>query len=154
VGDTGPAGQVCTQTETVTPGSVIADQLNTALNTGSNKLVTADEINELVSALLNQAITQVVGGIGNGLKGLSEHDTSNGGKVFTEQMAADSTRSSKTPTVDYFGNAQDTSGSNPDLYKSAVNSQGSTQTTQPGNNPVSNPTSPTGTNGPGPIRTP
>jgi len=91
--------------ETVTPGSVIADQLNTALNTGSNKLVTADEINEIVSALLNQVVSQVVGGIGNGLRGLSQSSASNSGQSLTSQLSS----GSKTNTTDYFGNAQDTS---------------------------------------------
>jgi hypothetical protein len=91
--------------ETVTPGSVIADQLNTSLNTGTNKLVTADELNEIVGALLNQVVSQVVGGVGNGLRGLSQPNTSSGGTTFTSQLSGGTAAS----TVDYFGNAQDTS---------------------------------------------
>jgi hypothetical protein len=88
--------------ETLTPGSVISDQLNNVLNTGNNKLAAADEINEIVSALLNQLINHVVGGIGSGLRGLSGSD-SNDSQSFTSQLL------NNNSLVDYFGNTQDTS---------------------------------------------
>lgn len=77
-----------------TPGSVIETSLNNVLKTGNDKLVVADEINEIVSALLNQLVLGVVGGIGKGLRSLS---------------VPSSTKDSKV--VDYFGNEQDTSKS-------------------------------------------
>lgn len=69
--------RTCLETETATPGSVIQSQLNKTLGLGSDKLAVADELNEIVSALLNQLVNQVVGGIGKGLRGLSEKDTKN-----------------------------------------------------------------------------
>jgi len=58
------------------PGRVIADQLNKALGAGQDSLVQADEINELVSALLGQLANQALTGAA-GLLGLS------GGTGFT-----------------------------------------------------------------------
>ena len=52
-----------------TPGSIIEDQLANTLGTGIRQLELADEFNEIVSALVGQLITQVVGG--TGLSGLS-----------------------------------------------------------------------------------
>lgn len=52
-----------------TPGRVIADQLNKALGAGQDALIEADEINELIGALLNQLTMQALQGI-NGLLGL------------------------------------------------------------------------------------
>lgn len=43
-----------------TPGDVIADQLNKALGAGQDELIAADEINELISALLSQLVQQVL----------------------------------------------------------------------------------------------
>lgn len=54
-----------------TPGNVIAEQLNFTLTGGQRSLIEADEINELIGALLNQLVLQVMEGI-NGLLGLSE----------------------------------------------------------------------------------
>ena len=91
--------------ETVTPGSVIQGQLDKVLGSGGDKLVAADEINEIVSALLNQLVSRVVGGIGSGLRGASSPDSSSGGQTFTNQLS----NSSQKTTTDYFGNTQDTS---------------------------------------------
>ncbi len=43
----------------VTPGDVISTQLNKQLGAGTDTLVTADEINEIISALLQQLVSQV-----------------------------------------------------------------------------------------------
>ena len=73
--------------ETVTPGSVISDQLNKQLGLGQDKLAVADEINEIVSALLNKLVSSVIGGIGSGLRGLSNPDsTQTGSPTFTSQL--------------------------------------------------------------------
>ena len=53
-----------------TPGPVIAESLNKALGAGQDSLIQADEINEIVGALLSQLATQVLGGAG-GLLGVS-----------------------------------------------------------------------------------
>jgi hypothetical protein len=71
-GDSG--GQQCTISK---PGRVIADQLNKALGAGQDALIEADEINELIAALLGQLANKALTGI-NGLLGLS------GGTGFTE----------------------------------------------------------------------
>ncbi len=53
-----------------TPGRVIAEQLNNTLDTGRQQLVAADEINEVISALLGQIANQALIGAA-GLLGLS-----------------------------------------------------------------------------------
>ena len=65
-GQPSQGGQNCRIT---TPGRVIADQLNRALGAGQDALIEADEINELIGALLNQLVMQAMQGI-NGLLGL------------------------------------------------------------------------------------
>jgi hypothetical protein len=93
----------CLKEETVTPGSVIETKLNEVLNIGNDKLAVADEINELVSALLNQLITKIVGG-GGSLRSLSSPDPSNNYKIFTNLLAS----STASTIEDYFGNKQNT----------------------------------------------
>ena len=92
----------CISEKTSTPGSVISDQLNKQLGLGQDKLVVADEINEIVSALLNKLVSSVVGGIGKGLRSLSKPDATTGNQVFSEQLSTVET------TVDYFGSSQNT----------------------------------------------
>jgi hypothetical protein len=65
-GDSG--GQQCSISK---PGRIIADQLNKALGAGQDALIQADEINELISALLGQLANQALTGVA-GLLGLSE----------------------------------------------------------------------------------
>jgi len=50
-----------------TPGKVIADQLNNSLSAGTDSLVAADEINELIGALLSALVNKVFGS--GGLRG-------------------------------------------------------------------------------------
>ena len=45
----------------VTPGSVIQDQLNSTLNLGKNRLVLADKFDQVVEALVNQLIQTAIG---------------------------------------------------------------------------------------------
>lgn len=106
----GPEGRdsdgVCIgRAEIATPGSVIETKLNEVLNVGNNKLAAADEINEIVSALLNQLISRVVGGIGSGLRGLSGSGGTSNTQPFTNQLS----NSTAAGMVDYFGNTTDTS---------------------------------------------
>ncbi len=54
-----------------TPGQVISEALTFQLSTGPRSLIEADEINELIGALLNQLVLAAMEGI-NGLLGLSE----------------------------------------------------------------------------------
>jgi len=104
-----PPGQMgpppCTKEVTNTPGSVIQTQLNKVLGSGGDKLAVADEINEIVAALLNQLVSRVVGGIGNGLRGSSNPSPTESNQSFADLMS----KSSAGGTTDYFGNSQDTS---------------------------------------------
>ncbi|XKT75293.1 MAG: hypothetical protein ACJKSS_00685 [Patescibacteria group bacterium UBA2103] len=59
----------------LTPGDTIQNQLNESLGIGRDRLVVADDINEIIGALMNQLVSQAIGGAG-GLLGLS---TSGGG---------------------------------------------------------------------------
>ncbi|MBU1046327.1 hypothetical protein KKH36_00930 [Patescibacteria group bacterium] len=56
-----PYSKNCT---TQTPGSVIATQLNNNLDSGREALITADEINEIIGALLTQLIKGVMSSTG------------------------------------------------------------------------------------------
>jgi hypothetical protein len=96
--------RVCLEPEISTPGTVIETSLNNALNLGNQKLVVANEFNEIVSALLNQLVTQVVGGGLRGLRGLSRPDSASNNTVFTNQLS-----STTNPLTDYFGNPQNNS---------------------------------------------
>ena len=78
----------CAKEKVNTPGGVISEQLNKTLGLGGDKLAVADEINEIVSALLNQLTGKIIGGIGKGLRGLSKPDSSNENKIFNEQLSS------------------------------------------------------------------
>lgn len=60
----------------VTPGSVIQDQINRTLGLSYDRIVVADEINELFGALLSQLVNKTLSSAG-GLLGLSDR---NGGQ--------------------------------------------------------------------------
>jgi hypothetical protein len=92
----------CIEEETVTPGSVISDQLNKQLGMGNEKLAVADEFNEIIGSLLTQLISKVLGEVGLG--GSSKADPSNNNKILTDQLAS----STGQTTTDYFDNPQDT----------------------------------------------
>ncbi|MDO8619871.1 MAG: hypothetical protein Q7R64_00810, partial [bacterium] len=61
-----------------TPGSIIEGQTTGALATTFHELELADEIDEVVGALINQLLVQVMSA-GGGLLGASKGDSSNGG---------------------------------------------------------------------------
>jgi hypothetical protein len=88
--------------ETVTPGSVISNKLNSVLGQSEGRLQMADEINEMISALISQLTEKLVGAATQGLRGLSKPDSTGGG-TFTNQLSTDNT------STDYFGNNPDTS---------------------------------------------
>ena len=67
----------------VTPGNVIQNSLNSALNIPNGRLVIADEINELVGALFSQLASKVLSGVG-GLLGLTGGGGSSGGDYFDQ----------------------------------------------------------------------
>ncbi|MEQ1500186.1 MAG: hypothetical protein ABL917_02315 [Parcubacteria group bacterium] len=73
--------------KTVTPGSVIGEKLNSTLGTGERRLEVADEIDEVLGALLSQLTSRVIGGVG-GLLGSSQPNAS--GRSFTSDLASES----------------------------------------------------------------
>ena len=84
-------GEKCTIS---TPGQVISEALTFQLSTGPRSLIEADEINELIGALLNQLVMKAMEGI-NGLLGLSE------GTGYTDySLNGSSTRSYLDDMVD------------------------------------------------------
>lgn len=86
-------GDCLVEKETVTPGKLIADTLHTNVTIGTKRLETADELNEIISALFNQLMGRIIGGIGNGLFGASQSGGGGGGggagPSFTEQLATE-----------------------------------------------------------------
>jgi hypothetical protein len=76
----------CIKSSTKTPGSVIEGQLNNVLNTGNSRLQVADEINEIISALLNQLVSKALGAVGKGLRSLSSPGSGDNGGQFDRQL--------------------------------------------------------------------
>ena len=89
--------------ETVTPGSVISDKLNSVLGQSEGRLVMADEINEMISALISQLTEKLLGAATKGLSGLSDKNPADNNQSFTGQMLT------STSTEDYFNNSPNTS---------------------------------------------
>ncbi|MBI2618039.1 hypothetical protein HYW58_01145 [Candidatus Kaiserbacteria bacterium] len=75
-----------------TPGVVINEQLSDVLGTGYRQLELADELNEIIGALLGQLAKQVLGGSSNGLAGLSQ--SSFGAPSYTDQLLQENRDSS------------------------------------------------------------
>jgi hypothetical protein len=67
-----------------TPGSVIQSQLNKTLGLSGDSLVTADEFDEIIGALLGQLVNQVIGP--SGLAGVSS--VSSGGSGYIDQAVS------------------------------------------------------------------
>lgn len=65
-----------------TPGSVIEGQLQKVFGSSVDQLVTADELNEVVGALIGQLVNQVFGG--GGLTGLSQQSAGGGGSYISQ----------------------------------------------------------------------
>jgi len=74
----------CTEFEIETPGAVIVEQLNKTLGTNIDKLVSADEMNEIIGALLNQLVGHVLGTNGGGFRSASR-PSSGGGSSIVDQ---------------------------------------------------------------------
>ena len=66
----GPGGQVDRDCKVVTPGKTIATRLSDSLGLSEQSLITADEVNEIIGALISQIAVQAVTGTA-GLLGLS-----------------------------------------------------------------------------------
>lgn len=89
----------CIREETQTPGAAIEGQLNNALGAGLGRLQVADEINEIVGALLTQLANKALGG----LLGLSRRG-SDGSNPYTSQFQSDS---QDNAINQYFNDSQD-----------------------------------------------
>ncbi len=81
----GPGKSNC---KTKTPGSVIETQLNKVLSGPYESLISADEINEIVSALLGQLLQQVLGS--GGLSGASQSSSNFGGRSYIDTLSNES----------------------------------------------------------------
>lgn len=71
----------------VAPGKVIQDELNHALGLPGDRLVVADEINELVGALLSQLAMTALGGAG-GLLGMGSQPYRSNGNLYNNYYDA------------------------------------------------------------------
>lgn len=76
----------CLGYEVKTPGSVIMEAIPNSMQANMNRLVSADELNEIVGALMNQLIGQVLGSGsgGGGLSGLSRPSAGGGASVLDQ----------------------------------------------------------------------
>lgn len=81
-----------------TPGSVINEQLNVTLGSGFRQLELADEINEIIGALLGQLMNQVLSPDG-GISGLSSG--SNGQPAYVDQLIQESEDNAEEEFRDY-----------------------------------------------------
>lgn len=82
-----------------TPGSVINASLNKALGVGQDRLAAADEIDELIGALLNQVVVQAIGATG-GLVGLTQGGDAGNPTFFNGAGAAGIVTPNQTNTAE------------------------------------------------------
>lgn len=75
---------------TFTPGSVIADQINETLSIPGQELVAADEINEVISAVLAGLVKQALGG--SGLFGAGQSQSISGESSYLAQFEEEDRR--------------------------------------------------------------
>ncbi len=77
----------CTEYEknSQTPGSVIETQLNNTLGSSQRRIEVADEINEIMDALINQAIGQVFKS--TGLFGMSQNSSQYNGQTYLQSLS-------------------------------------------------------------------
>lgn len=96
--DTDVASGAQTDCDIVTPGQVIADQINKSLGAGQDALIEADEINEIIGALFaqlaQQAITGIYGllGLGGGT-GYSDNRFGDGSQSYLDALGEEGTGS-------------------------------------------------------------
>ncbi len=104
-----------------TPGGWIYDQGNGAVGSSLEKLISADELDEIIGALMNQLVSRVLGsgGGGGGLSGVSR-PASGGGAAYIDQATASSEAGSGTPSA----NAPATGGTSlGDQFKTTLGEQ-------------------------------
>ncbi len=83
-----PAETICLKYETKTPGHLVQDTLDKVTGTGLAQLEIADEIDEIISALLAYLANEILYG-DNGLLGLSDPSDRNGGKSYFDLIHDD-----------------------------------------------------------------
>lgn len=91
------------------PGRLIADRISKSLGLSEDSLITADEINEIVSALIAQLATKAITGA-NGLLGLSRgtgYTYSNFADGYTARAAAEAAGAAQTANSNSTSNAGD-----------------------------------------------
>ena len=74
-----------------TPGSIIQDQTSGALGTTFRELELANEIDEIVGALINQLLVKAITGVG-GLLGASKGSITSGGQSAADELATNAER--------------------------------------------------------------
>ncbi|NQV93257.1 hypothetical protein HQ403_02035 [Candidatus Kaiserbacteria bacterium] len=102
-----------------TPGVVINEQLSQVIGSGFRQLELADEINEIIGALLGQLANQVLGGSKNGFSGLSRNSFSQ--PSYVDQLVESSAQNSETEFRSYGLTVVDGSISTENQYISAKN---------------------------------
>lgn len=82
-----------------TPGSVIESQLNQTLNIGNQGLVAADEINEMLGAILGELTNKVLGAGGLGSLGGSSGSSYSGNLLDEAEKLANQANQGQTPVA-------------------------------------------------------
>lgn len=111
--DVAGGGQDC---KVVTPGTVIAEQLNNNLDSGREALIEADEIDEIINALFAQLAEQAVTGL-NGLLGLTQ---SGGGLDGTGDSYLDDMNNDEGGTIGYSDDSDNPIAAALDIEKDAL----------------------------------
>ncbi|PIR85083.1 hypothetical protein COU15_02830 [Candidatus Kaiserbacteria bacterium CG10_big_fil_rev_8_21_14_0_10_45_20] len=114
---TGEPGE-CLRYEITTPGSIVNDTLSNHLGSGLKQLELADEIDEIINALLAQLSQQVITGA-QGLRGLSQR--SGGQGSFLERLVEESNVNARTAVGNVIGNDLDRSIDFQETYRATLN---------------------------------
>lgn len=93
--------------KTVTPGTAIVNQLNSALDIPQKRLIQADEFKEILDALFTQLVMKMLSGAG-GLLGLTDSTVSGGTGNYFDQIdnSSNATQSSNSPIDSVLSNEQ------------------------------------------------
>jgi hypothetical protein len=100
------------------PGQTIADSLNKALGAGQDQLVAADEINEIIGALIGQLASQAITGAA-GLLGLS----SGTGHTYSGFSGGSYVNAAVSQSVGTVGSAVNNSGLSSATYNDSITAQ-------------------------------
>ena len=129
------SGDACTPSDTVanagsctksdgtpgtmqTPGSVIHDQLSTTLGSGVGKLISADEIDEIIGQLAMSMVSSVLGGSSGGLSGVAQSSSANSRSLLDQYVSENASSSTSSTNVGSLAQSRLTDISN---YEAAWN---------------------------------